>query len=787
MSNGSNPYEDFSMLDLFRMEIENQVEHLNAELLRLESDPADAETLETLMRACHSVKGAARIVKLQPIVELAHGMEDCFSSAQSEPAFLDTPAIDTLLRGVDLLTQIAQTPSGNIIEWIEANQSSLQELTQQIRRLASEGAKDESSQPPAEMPGIPTPNPSQPSPPTPPSPVQPPASPPPPSGPEPAESPESEAPETPEPADESPRRDRVAARGVRVGAENLDRFMNLTGEALIQNRWLRPYSRSLLDLRRKQWKLERELNKLTDEILSHKEYRGLRHQVTPLVNRAVRCRELLTDRYNEFEDFARRLSNLTNRIYREVLDTRMRPFSEGVQGFPRMVRDLAKQLQKQIDFQIHGQATMVDRDVLEQLESPLTHLLRNAVDHGVESSEEREAAGKPPTGHVSLEACHQAGRLMITVRDDGRGIDPEIIRRRVKDQGMIEPQVADQLTEPELYDFLFLPRFTTTDRVTEISGRGFGLDIVQTLVQEVRGSVRVHSEPGRGLVVQLMLPVTLSIVRALLVSIAEEPYALPLARINRVMRVPKDEIQQIENKQYVAINDQHVGLVAAQQILELDEEPNDADELNVVFIEDRERVYGLVVDHLKGEQNLVVRPLDPRLGKVPDISAAGMLQDGSPVLILDVGDIVRSIEKLLSQERLRKVHVDEEEEMFTAQKRILIVDDSLTVREVERRLLESAGYLVDVAVDGVDGWNAMKMQTFDLVVTDIDMPRMNGFELVQQIRNEPGTRGVPVIVVSYKDREEDRMRGLQAGANYYLAKSSFHDESLLQAVEELIG
>jgi len=464
----------------------------------------------------------------------------------------------------------------------------------------------------------------------------------------------------------------------------------------------------------------------------------------------------------------------------------MRPFADGVRRYSRIVRDLGRSLGKRVKLEIVGASTQVDRDILEKLDAPLGHLLRNAVDHGIEAPEERQAAGKPAEGTVRLEARHSAGRLEILVSDDGRGIDLDRVRQAVVVRKLSNAETAARLTEAELLDFLFLPGFTLKDQVTEISGRGVGLDVVQNMVKAVRGGVRASSSPDGGAQFQLEVPLSLSVVRALLVEIGSEPYAFPLAGLVRALKLGAEQVEHLEGRQHFAFEGRQVGLASAHQILDGGAPKSVDGGLSVVVVGDQHERYGLVVDRFLGERELVVQPLDARLGKIKDIATAALM-DGAPVLVLDVDDMLRSVEKLTASGRLSTVEQAPADGAERGRKRILVVDDSLTVRELERKLLDRHGYEVEVAVDGMDGWNAVRAGHFDLVVTDIDMPRMDGIELVRLIRKDPNLRSGPVIIVSYKDREEDRQRGLDAGADYYLTKSSFHDETLVQAVADLIG
>ncbi len=439
--------------------------------------------------------------------------------------------------------------------------------------------------------------------------------------------------------------------------------------------------------------------------------------------------------------------------------------------------------------EVRGEQTGVDRDILEKLEAPLSHLIRNALDHGIEQPDRRTAAGKPPVGTILLEARHRAGMLQITITDDGEGIDVEKIRARAGALGLVASQVADQLSASELLEFLFLPGFSTANAVTEISGRGVGLDAVQSMVKAVGGSVRVTTQPGRQTVFTLQLPITMSVIRALLVEIGGEPYAFPLTRIDQILSCRHADIRTVEGRQYVDHDGVSIGLVLAAQVLDLELPPAPAmgDALPVVVISDRGQQFGMIVSSFLGERDLEVRPLDPRLGKVPDISSASLLENGNPVLIVDVDDLVRSIDGLLTGRRLTRVEFARMAERARRRKRILVVDDSITVRELERQLLQSWGFDVDVAVDGMDGWNTIRGGQYDLVVSDVDMPRLDGIGLVSLIKADPERKGIPIVIVSYKDREEDRLRGLEAGANRYLTKASFHDETFRHTILDLIG
>lgn len=573
---------------------------------------------------------------------------------------------------------------------------------------------------------------------------------------------------------------------LRVSAERFDHLIDLSGKSLVEFQRTKPLSAALQRLKRQQEAARRTLESLREHLLGSALDATAQALFNESRNLLIECQQQLQAHQELFDDFVWHGGQRTQQLYDLALAARMRPFADVLGGQARMLRDLGRSLGKQVRLEIEGENTQVDRDVLQRLEAPLTHLLRNAVDHGIEQPAERTRKGKAEEGCVQLRARHHAGMLVLEVSDDGAGIDLDRVAQAVVSRQLASAEQVAQMTEEELLAFLFLPGFSLSQQVTEVSGRGVGLDVVQHEIRRMRGNVRLLRSPQAGCLFHLELPLTLSVVRALVVSIGGEAYAFPLAQIERMLRLPRSAIVQLEGRQQFWLEDEHIGLISVAQLLQRPDAQGEQENIPIVLIRDRERCHGLAVEAFIGEYTLVLMPLDPRLGKVRDVAAGALLHDGTPVLILDVDDLLNSVGKLLGAGHLQRVDHGSQARQTQA-KRVLVVDDSLTVRELERKLLLSRGYQVEVAVDGMDGWNALRAGNFDLLISDIDMPRMDGIELVTLVRQDPRLRSLPVMVVSYKDREEDRRRGLEAGADYYLAKASFHDEALLDAVQTLIG
>jgi two-component system, chemotaxis family, sensor histidine kinase and response regulator WspE len=777
---------DPAMLELFHAEVETHVTSLNSGLLSLEKASSDPVQLEALMRAAHSIKGAARIVRIEPAVTLAHAMEDVFVAAQQGTVELKPDHVDVLLKSTDLLERIGGLVRAGKGDELTAITDEADSLATAIRALksgqtASPATSSNVTTPPVcsprkrqagdASPALSTTAPSQ----------------------------------TPKTStDESAGQESVAVVSpedsvsdvVRVSARNLESLMELSGEATVRVKWLASFVDSLREFKNVHASFSTDMDHLAG-LLPVTEHKEPAHVIAEMQKKLHEYRSQLMAKSDELAEFGLRFESLSDRLYSESIAARMRPFSDGVQGFPRMVRDLVRKLGKEARLDIVGEQTAVDRDVLEKLEAPVTHLLRNALDHGIESPEQRMAVGKLQEGTLTLQARHHAGMLSITVSDDGRGVDVEELRQKVVAKGHADATTASKLTHDELLEFLFLPGFTTTRQVTELSGRGVGLDIVHDMVHKIDGRVTIESRTGEGTQVHMLLPITLSVVRVLLVEVGGEPYAIRLAQIERCLKLSYSDIVTVQDRWYVSYASQNIGLVEMCGLLGLPSSPNDAatdsvpgqkvadatNDASIVLVSEHGNTFGLLVDRFLGQTDLVVRPLDARLGPVPCVSAAGITEDGSPTLVLAVDDMVRAVEARISGGREGS---QSGSDSTPHQKRVLVVDDSRTVREAVRRLLEKHGYHVELALDGADGWHALTLSQYDLMITDVDMPRMDGLELTATVRASDDLKTLPIVMFSYKDGVEDRERGLAAGADRYVTKSGIHDDTLVRAIVDLI-
>lgn len=464
----------------------------------------------------------------------------------------------------------------------------------------------------------------------------------------------------------------------------------------------------------------------------------------------------------------------------EVRRVRMIRFSEACEGLDRAVRDLAQAAGKQVELEVSGADVELDRAVIEAIKAPLLHLVRNAVDHGVEPPAERKAAGKPPRARVSVSASLRGPEVEVAVEDDGRGLDLEGIRALARRKGLPVPA-----GEAEAARLVFLPGFSTARLITEVSGRGIGLDVVKGAVDALHGSVDFSHAPGRGCRFVLVVPLTLTSIRVLLVGSGGQTLAIPTTAIRRLLRLGPGDVRTVEGREVVLLDGSPVPLVGLSEALGLPAAESAAPRkrISAVVIGSADRLAALAVDELRSEQEVVVKALGRRLAGTQGVAGATVLPDGRTVLILNAGEAASRALGLAAPAGLAAALVGP---AAAARKRLLVVEDSVTTRSLLKGILEGHGYDVTVAADGAEAWGTLQEVGADLVVSDIEMPRMDGFALTEAIRRSKRLGGVPVVLVTARTAPADKARGLEVGADAYLEKSAFDQTRLLQTIAQLL-
>jgi len=485
-----------------------------------------------------------------------------------------------------------------------------------------------------------------------------------------------------------------------------------------------------------------------------------------------------------YADDVSRTSVVINDLQEQGMHLRMLPANTIFQSFPRAVRDLAKQFNKDIDLIIEGGETELDKKVLEEINDPLVHIMRNAVDHGIEDAKTRAERGKPATGTVRLAARQEGDRIVIEISDDGAGIDPEKVRQSAVRKGYISAAEAKSMSDREAQYMIFEAGFSTAAIITEISGRGVGMDVVREfVVEKLKGSLDLDSAPGRGTTFRLTIPLTLAIIRALMLQVGGQVYALPTASIEETLRIDPSEIMKVEGREVIRRQRRTIPLVRLSDILGVAPQPTGSKKVPIATIGYSGHRMGFIVDSFVGEQQIVIKPLGKHLAKIDNVAGVTILGAGEVVPILNVPDLMTNARTRSGQ----RVGLQTPRAERSGARKILICEDSFTTRELERSIFEAAGYDVETAMDGQIGFQKLKdgLQV-DAVVTDVQMPNMTGFQLTSAIKHDPSLEHIPVVIVTSLEREEEKAEGIQAGADAYITKSVFNQDTLLDTVERLI-
>jgi len=767
--------DDKELAQLFKAESEEHLARLDDGLLRLEKTPADQPLLEEVFRESHNLKGAARMLGLSKIEAAAHGLETILNAARKGEAPLTPDVIErmTIVLG-DLRKRVQEALTGEPAGRT-TTPSSFQREGWDGGKSLDGGKNSESltrSTPSLALPRVPGQKldgltggglargqdvvvaeiaPSSP--------------------------PTEITPDKPTPTTGEPFR----IETVRVETRKLDDLLTLVGElSVIEGRG--QHRLLLMDDLLEQWTmLERSRRKFQSMLrgaeVDARTSEALRAENEVLAQLGSRIREA---RDVFYEDGAR-LEATANTLEEHVHAARLLPLSTLFALFPRMVRDLAKQQGKEVELVIEGGEISVDKRILEEMKDPLMHLLRNALDHGIEPQPERERQGKPRGTTLRLRAVREGSSVLLEVRDDGRGLDMQAIRRVALQRGLHDEGTLDAMTPAQLQQLIFLPGFSTSTFVTELSGRGVGLDVVRVNVERLKGDIRMESVQHQGTVTQVRLPLSMSTTRLLLASVGDRLYGLPIEFIYTSRRVREEDIFTLEGRPAIVMDGQPLLAPRLADLLELPAENQGRETVCIVIQVGDERL-GLRVDELLAEEEVVSKPLGAPLTRVRNVAGLTMLGSGEICAVLNPADLLRSAHKPGTKMQSAELGVRKEVVKAT----ILLVEDSALVRAMEKRILEDAGYEVVAAEDGLDALNALGRRSFAAVVSDINMPNMDGLMLTARIRKEPRYKDLPVILVTALSSDEDKRRGLEVGANAYIPKPSFDQRVLLETLKRLI-
>lgn len=707
---------------IFAVEAREHLQAMNRNLLALEQGlegQAQREALTEALREAHSLKGAARTVSLSEIELRAHELEDLFAAMRDGAAAPDPGALQDAYTSLDAIERLLPTP---------ADHGGDRDPGGQVQDQAAAPEAPPVSQAPAPRPAGP---------------------------------------------DET----------IRVATAKLDALMAEVGELLTARVGA---EQRLTDARALEDTLaawDSEWRRLAGPG-RRREAGGDGHAAAlQRVGARLRgVRSAAAELRRSLEADARRMAQITADLQDDVRKSRMLPISTVFETFPRMVRDLARDPGREVELAVHGGVTEVDRSVLEQVKDPITHLLRNCVDHGIEPVEARMAAGKPRVATIALSASQRGDTLVIEVADDGAGIDVERVKAAAAERGLLPAGRGEELTDLQAASLVFHPGLTTSPTVTDLSGRGVGLDVVSQAVARLDGSVEVRTRAGEGTAFTLRLPLTVSTANCLLVEVAGETFAVPVGAVERVLRVTGDDIGRAQGREAIRVEDQAVVLARLGDALGLGPASSALEpgrRQPAVVVETGERRVAFLVDRTVQMQEVVVKTLPDPLYRVRHLAGATIQGSGSGALILNAAELVASVDR-------RGAAAVTAVAEARAAPTILVVEDAITTRTLEKNILEAAGYRVRVAADGVEAWTMLESDGCDLVVSDIEMPRMDGFELTSRVRADQRLRDLPMVLVTSRDSREDRERGVHVGADAYIVKGGFDQEWLLETIRRLL-
>lgn len=766
------------LMETFLAEFNERLHAMSRDLLALEtSEAASAERekrLQDLMRNAHSLKGAARAVDVKVVEESFHLLEDILTGVRRAPALLDQHLIQLLFSVLDGLAE-----AGKLLRKQESLDGSLLagvslEMEYFIESTLQPEAEQEASAPVAEgKPGRPnTPETVS----THPTPATA------------AAAPVAKA----EPQAESPLSTPQEALTVRIDTEKLDVLLARSGELLAARQrihmgveQLAGFSDSLADLaadwRRNAKTAVRNGDTAATSGMPSARLQAL-HQQTP--KRLQEMQAELNKLCLALREQWRHLDQAGAALDEQVSHIRMLPFSHCCVGFDRMVRDLARTSGKDVELRLEGGDVELDRSVLEGLKDPLRHLIRNAVDHGVEKPEERKRNRKHPRATIVASAALRGGQVEVTVTDDGQGLVAEAIRRRAQKLGLPPPD-----TERKLIEAVFQPGFSTAaDAVSLVSGRGIGLDVVRSQIKMLHGEVDVSFTPGESCCFRLVVPLTLTLLRVLLVRAAQQIFAISNNYVYKLLRLRRSDVVWVGERSMILMDGKPIPLETLAHSLSLPQPPirDWSGRLPVVVLRSEQRMVAFLVDELMAEQEVMVKSLGSRVQRIHNIAGAVVLPDGRVALTLHIADLLNMPAPIRTRGGSVLLPLQSDGSPEKQRRRILVVDDSVTTRSLERSMLESAGFLVELASDGVQGWERVQAGGIDLVLSDVDMPLLNGFQLTQTIRKSEHFRRLPVILITSNSDEFSRERGLAAGASAYMTKGEFDQNLLMNQIEQLL-
>ncbi|MBI5846992.1 MAG: hybrid sensor histidine kinase/response regulator [Nitrospirae bacterium] len=722
--------------------VEEAREHiggLNRGLVELEKNPGDEENINAIFRAAHTIKGSSRMLKLTAITEVAHKLEDALGALREKRIAHTRELADLLFNSVDALAAMIQKVSDG--QQITMDNLPLCEaLAQAAGGALSAGSQEkgnavqEATEAVSACVDVPL--------------IQ---------------------PERPEPTPPQQAKPASSSESIRVKSDKLDDLIRLMGEVVSHQNKLK---QRIMDIS----VLEREAKRTLDvcslvcdgsSLTNARDlHMGLK-QLLSVMRQDKTMQDILTTEFQE-----------------KALMLRMVPLSTVFDPLHRLVRDIADSLGKELDFEIEGGEIELDKKMIEKLSDPLVHMLRNSIDHGIEEPEGRRRAGKPPKGRVRLSAAYDAGNILIELTDDGAGISTTKIKKKALANRLFDPATLDTMPEAALLDLIFLPGFSTSGIITDVSGRGVGMDVVKkNLVEDLKGTVHIMTKEGVGSTFSIRLPMTLAIMRILLISCQGMKFGITTHYVTEIIKVKATEIIDVVSRKALRLREEFIPIAEMESVLNIAKNGQKKPEtLLILIVQLGSEKMGFMVDAILDEEDMVIKSLPDHLKSVRLVSG---------VTISGKNEIINILNMPAAMEAARNANktgsAGQTEEGAGQEVTILVVDDSINTREIEKSILEAYGYRVTIAGDGMEALQMAGESRYDLVITDVEMPRLDGFSLTERLRSDNAYKEVPIIIVTSREKDEDKRRGISVGANAYIVKGSFDQSNLVETVQNLIG
>ncbi len=825
--------EDVELREVFQTASEEHLQKLDEGFLYLEKNPDDLEKLEELLREAHSLKGDAGMLGVKDVSQIAHQLEHLLGEIKRGEKVISPDISDRLSVGLDAIRKLVQEavtgePSGinpvhilaNLMGAKNLNTQSQEEnktdstsqestsvttpieaeieekIEEQIETkkinendLSSPTIEVETTTENTPVNNINEPTPTHTEEPTPVSPLSL------------TKTESNQSSVNVQPSNTLSTSYHIET--VRVPTRNLDSLMTQTGELTVTQIRLAHRLAEIEEITNLWEEWSRDVfknrffihdmnlsNSTTINDYSIKQLQSYHHRAEEQLEKLG----LLINNLRTYihEDVAK-LDLITNEIESGVCTLRMLPLSTIFNMFSRVVRDLARQQSKQVELIIEGGDTKADKRIIEQMKDPLMHIIRNAVDHGIETPAERKRLGKLEVAQIKLKAYNTANNVIIEVRDDGQGLDIDKIKKTAIKRGICSESELTYMTQTQIQSLIFTPGFSTKKFVTEVSGRGIGLDVVKTNVEELKGNISIESQPRKGCLIRIILSTSLATINVLIVAIKNTYYALPVEYVQTSLMVSIASVFTIEGRDTIIFNNEPVSVARLADLLEIpvthQEEITEQEEIPCIILKVGTEKLGLFIDTLIDEQDVVLKPQSKLLKRVRNVAGATILGTGDVCMVLNPQDLLKSARKLstyFASYHFLEQSDNQEVNIVNKKYLILLVEDSISTRTQEKRILESAGYEVITAVDGLDAFNKLKTRSFDAVISDIQMPNLDGLSLTAKIRENKNYSELPIILVTSLASNEDKQKGAEVGANAYITKDSFNQEVLLETLKRFV-